>query len=988
MSISRGTRVRRYEVTAPLGAGGMGEVFLARDVELDRTVALKVLRDDAAGDAERNRRFVQEARAAISLNHPNVAHVYDVGEEGGVRFMAMEYVEGETLRAKMARERLTLLESLDIAAQIASALASAHALGIVHRDIKPENVMIRPDGYVKVLDFGLAKLTPRGGGDDTPTLVVNTAPGTVMGTMQYMSPEQLRTDDVDPRSDIFSLGVVLYEMVTGARPFDASSPSGVIAAILTDEPRPLDPAMPPSVRAIVHKALQKKREDRFANARELAEALKLSRDETRRIRSGDVPTQMLTELVAVPRRVPWKWIAAALVLVALIATGAWFASRARVRAEARAKLPQLEKLAEERKFFAAWDLAAQLSSKLPNEPAIARVQEKIGTTIDVKTEPSGAQVFLERINDDGTTAPRQLAGTTPLSKYALPRGDYILRIEKGGFAPAARTISLSLIPVDQVWIPPSPPSLDFRLVAANDAPPRMVRVPGGRYRIAAWGRPTNDSVNLDDFFIDQFEVTNREFHEFVAAGGYERAELWKTGANPADFKDSTGLSGPRRWVNQSYPVGRDDYPVTDVSWHEAAAYAEFRGKKLPTVFQWDKAARNGGSLPFGTYYPWGLVPSGVTDVAHRANFRGSGTMPVTSLPSGMSAHGAYHLAGNVAEWCLNAYGDGVTVTGGDFNAPIYSFGQFGAYPPSYAASNIGFRCVKTVAPKGDQGAAPISFNELKVELRPVGDAEFAKIRASYDYPAAPLDAKVIERRQADAWTRETIEFQGAHERTRAYLYLPKNAKPPYQVIHFVPAGDVEVGIRSLDASTEAFLGPYIRGGRAVFAVILRGYLGRRTGDLSPVDISSEEHIERMYERATDLRRGLDYLVSRPDIDRARLGYYGPSAGGTIGVIVAALEDRYRAVGLMGVGVPPEIVRDMHPKASLINFAPRLRASKLILHGRWDEAHPLQSQALPLYELMPEPKRFVVADGGHVPPMDVSRRVFLEFFDQELGKVQR
>jgi eukaryotic-like serine/threonine-protein kinase len=992
MTIAPGARVRRYQVTAPLGAGGMGEVYLARDVELDRTIALKVLSDAPDLDGERNRRFMQEARAAIALNHPNVAHIYDVGEESGIRFMAMEYVEGETLRARLTRERLELSEAIEIGIQIASGLASAHALGIVHRDIKPENVMIRPDGYVKVLDFGLAKLTARQGADEGPTMVVHTTPGLVMGTMQYMSPEQLRTDDVDPRSDVFSLGVVLYEMFSGRRPFDASTPSGVIAAILTEDPPPLDASLPPSVRAIVNKALAKKRDERFHSAKELAEALKAARDATKRIQSGDVATQILTSVVPTRKAMPWKWIAAAVVALALIGVAAWFAREAGRKNAARAKLAQLETLVEQRKFFAAWDLAAEVSKVLPNDPAVTRAIEKIGIDIDVKSTPPGAQVFLERVNADGSTTPRILAGTTPLTRYRVPFGEYVLRTEKAGFAPHMRTVTLSPIPLDKLWVPPRVPPLDFALLPANEAPPRMVKVTGGRYRMAAWGRPTNEAAVLDDFFIDQFEVTNREFKEFIEAGGYERAEFWKTlpFEKVAELKDTTGLNAPRQWVDQNYPAGRDQYPVTDVTWHEAAAYAEFRGKKLPTLFQWDKAARDGMALPYGLWYPWGLVPAGVTDVAHRANYRGAGAMPVDSLPSGMSSFGAYHLAGNVEEWCLNRFGDGVSATGGSFNSPTYTFGHITSYPPSFSASTLGFRCVKPAGKATtDQGAMAIPFDTMKLEPKPVSDAEYAKIVRFYDYPKTPLNAKVIERRETDVWTRETIEYDGANGvRVTAFLYLPKHVRPPYQVVQFLPAGDVEAGVRSLDTAMESFMAPFIRGGRAVFGVVLRGYIGRRTGANDWPKTSSEEFAERLQERATDIRRGVDYLVTRPDVDRDRIANLGLSAGAYIGMIVTALEPRYRAVGFTGMGMSPESARETIVSANRVTFAPRIRAPKVALHGRWDEAHPLATQAKPLFDIMPEPKKLVVTDSGHMPPLDVTRRVFTELLDEQFGKVRR
>jgi eukaryotic-like serine/threonine-protein kinase len=279
MAIAAGTRLGRYEIRSKLGEGGMGEVYLAQDTKLDRTVALKVLPTDLASDQNRMRRFVQEARTASSLSHPNVAHIYEIEETEGLHFIAMEYVDGETLRQRVSRSGLDLNEVLDISMQVAAALVAAHSAGITHRDVKPDNVMLRRDGYVKVLDFGLAKLSepPAVGGPNPDTeaptrAMVNTDPGTVMGTVGYMSPEQARGHAIDARSDIWSLGVVIYQMATKRLPFEGSSNSDVIAAILGKEPPPLARYardIPESLEWIVTKALTKDPEERYQTAKEL-----------------------------------------------------------------------------------------------------------------------------------------------------------------------------------------------------------------------------------------------------------------------------------------------------------------------------------------------------------------------------------------------------------------------------------------------------------------------------------------------------------------------------------------------------------------------------------------------------------------------------------------------------------------------------------------------------------------------------------------------
>jgi eukaryotic-like serine/threonine-protein kinase len=281
MRLSSGTKVGRYEIRSVLGAGGMGEVYLAEDTKLDRKVALKTLPVEVAANQDRMRRFVQEAKAASALNHPNIVTIHEIDQADSVPFITIEFIDGETLRERMANGPLTLTEVLDIATQIASALSAAHAAGIVHRDIKPENVMLRHDGIVKVLDFGLAKLSERRlpdwvAAEAATRAAVNTEQGVVMGTVAYMSPEQARGRALDARSDIWSLGVVLYGMVAGHAPFEGETSSHVIVSILEHEP-PLPvrvASAPTELQRIVRKCLAKEPDERYQTARDLLIDLK------------------------------------------------------------------------------------------------------------------------------------------------------------------------------------------------------------------------------------------------------------------------------------------------------------------------------------------------------------------------------------------------------------------------------------------------------------------------------------------------------------------------------------------------------------------------------------------------------------------------------------------------------------------------------------------------------------------------------------------
>jgi Tol biopolymer transport system component len=321
MALSAGTRLGPYEILSPLGAGGMGEVYRARDTRLGRDVAVKVLPEDVAGDARALARFETEARAVAALSHPNILALHDVGKEGAVSYVVMELLEGETLREALAKGPLPLRKALDVGLQVAEGLAAAHGKGIVHRDVKPENVFLTKDGHAKLLDFGLARSGPVPASRDetqSPTVEKLTSEGVVLGTVAYMSPEQARGETVDFQSDQFSLGIVLYEMLTGKRPFVGASAAETLTAIIREEPEPvtkLDPKLPAPLGWIVQRCLSKDPEERYSSTRDLAKELQNLRTHlSEAVIATDVSP---SEGPRLRRRVPY-WVFAAITLAVVL----------------------------------------------------------------------------------------------------------------------------------------------------------------------------------------------------------------------------------------------------------------------------------------------------------------------------------------------------------------------------------------------------------------------------------------------------------------------------------------------------------------------------------------------------------------------------------------------------------------------------------------------------------------------------------------------
>jgi eukaryotic-like serine/threonine-protein kinase len=960
MTLSPGAKLGPYEIVGPAGSGGMGQVFKARDTRLHRIVAIKVLPPERLTDPAAKRRFEREARAIAALSHPYICALFDIGHQDGVDFLVMEFLEGETLGARLSRGSLALDKAVQYTIQIAEALGAAHQVGIIHRDIKPSNVMIRPDGYVQVLDFGVAVLRSEmtHAGATATTDAMNTIGNSAVGTPAYMSPEQIEGAIVDQRTDIFSLGVLLCEAATGAHPFAGHSVLETISAIGRTPGRAneLTRALPEPVRNVVLKALQKEPGQRYQSCAEMIESLKAVALSF----SG-------TAVAAKPRRRQTALIAtAAITLLLALAVGTFTYRRMdRVRWVQQQAIPAIKKLVESDHGTEALKLIATAEGYLPNDASLKQATQDATQTVAVLSSPAGATVQIQDylFPDDSWVS----LGVTPLEHARVPRGYLRWKVAKQGIG-------------ELVAAPRTTDTLDFDLATAAIAPKGMVPIPGTTWQnylaFLGWVGP----YKLPPSYIDQFEVTNQQYQDFVDHGGYRRRELWnepfvKDGRSLdwADamrlFVDTTGRPGPSTWEGGHYPEGKADFPVSGVSWYEAAAYANFVGKSLPVIAQGYEAA----PMDVDRY---AVRLSNLTDQAMRVG-----------QSKALGVHGTYDLVGNLREWYWNATDDGLRFTLGRMPS-AYGPEALSAFDRS---ALDGFRCVLNNAALSPELLAPRSFFHRDFDhVQPATDDVFKVYRSMYAYDRTPLDASVSPNpeRHAD-WTRQTVTFNAAYgrERMRAFLFLPARVRPPYQVVVFFPSARVNFLTSSDQLGDMRFVDYVVKSGRAVMYPVYQSLYERRsTASVLP---GPTLHRDIIISWSKDLGRSIDYLETREDIDKTRIGYLGVSQGTAYGVILAALEDRFKAIVFLDGG----FFQGDNPTAGMdqADFAPRITKPVLMVNGRYDASFPYQTAQLPLFRALgsrPDDKRHVVFETPH----DVSQKrselihEVLNWYDKYLGMI--
>jgi formylglycine-generating enzyme required for sulfatase activity/pimeloyl-ACP methyl ester carboxylesterase len=664
-------------------------------------------------------------------------------------------------------------------------------------------------------------------------------------------------------------------------------------------------------------------------------------------------------------------------------------------------LPELERLVDAswRDYSEAYAAALEVERVIPDHPQLEALLSRCSVHLDVTTDPAGARVSVKNYGfpDDEWDE----LGTTPIEDIRLPIGIFRWKIEKPGYETVhavASTWAILLGSGDLL----SPNDFERTLDQEDAIPEGMVRVRGAK---------TSDG-NLPDFYIDRHEVTNREFRGFLDAGGYTNPEYWKHAfvengivldreQAMSRFVDRTGRHGPATWSGGMYPEGEDDHPASGISWYEAAAYAEFAGKSLPTAGHWGLARGDATTL---IQFP---QLGGYATFAPFSNFNGKGPVAVESLP-GITSYGAYDMAGNVREWCFNESQNGRVVRGGSWSDTTYMFRKHSQAPSMDRSPQNGFRCA--FYPDREQ-IPPQVFAKTRLEeprdvysAQPVTAPVFDVMKRQFTYDPSALDAQVESTQESPSgWTRERITYNAAYgdERIIGHLFLPRNAKPPYQTVVYFPGSGslMQASSDDIEAYFEfpVFVSFLVSNGRAVLYPVYKGTFERNDPTLAAIHLgdNSRRYTGFLIQLVNDFQRSIDYLETRDDIDADRLAYYGMSWGAVLGGIVPAVEDRLRASVLVSGGAAVNSsgnrVVSFTPEADPVNYLPRVQIPTLMINGRYDMILPLEHAIQPMFDLLGTPaedKELRLFETDHIPPRDEFIKATLDWLDRYLGPVER
>ncbi len=569
------------------------------------------------------------------------------------------------------------------------------------------------------------------------------------------------------------------------------------------------------------------------------------------------------------------------------------------------------------------------------------------------------------------------------------------KMEKAGYEPvlAAATSWGGYNDLDHSAAKPLPGKISAILDKKGTIPSGMVRVAGGE--VQGIGR-------LDDFYMDRFEVTNRQFREFILKGGYQKKEYWRNAfvkegkamaweQAMAAFVDKAGIAGPAGWQAGDYPKGEDDYPVSGISWFEAAAFAEYAGKTLPGGYHWGVASGELTGLRLNMSFFEFIIP--------QSNFKGRGPERVGSNPA-ITSYGLYDMAGNVREWCANEMPNGRVIRGGAWDDASYMFCNCSQLSPFDRSLKNGVRCCQYLHPDKIPEAAlaqvPIEKSPDFYRMKPVPDPIFQVYKEQYAYDRAAMDSRLESRDDTDPqWIVEKVTFSAAYENERvpAFLYLPKNSAPPFQTIIYFPCSDAPWLNSSKDIEKSlsffAFI-PLVKNGRAVMFPIYKGTFERRSDALTSIHVGAgtRQYTDFFIKVVKDLRRSIDYLETRTDIDSKKLAYLGFSWGGIYGPIIPAIEERLK-VSILNSGAL-SVGQGVRPEVNPINYVTRVKIPTLMLNGRFDAVLPFVLAVKPMFDLLGTPaadKRLVLYDTDHIIPLNECIKESIKWLDKYFGPVK-